>query len=233
MACPAPFLDHVLTAGRHLLNLINDILDLSKVEAGKMELELGPVRIRALLDDGLLLVRERAMKHRLQLSADAPDDLVVTADERKVKQVLFNLLSNAVNFTPEAGQIQVRAEVVSDLLADNEPSGVRGDSSDAASTRNARPAIRISVADTGIGIQPDDQGRLFHEFEQLNAGRHQKYRGTGLGLALCRKFVELHGGRIWVESEGEGKGSTFRFVIPLQPPETDGGRTMLMNGDMR
>jgi PAS domain S-box-containing protein len=227
------YVDHVLTAGRHLLNLINDILDLSKVEAGKMELELGRVRIRALLDDGLLLVREKAMKHRLQLSVDAPDDLVVTADERKLKQVLFNLLSNAVKFTPEAGQIHVRAEVVSDLLAVNEPSGVGNDPNGAASTRHPQPAIRISVADTGIGIRSNDLGRLFHEFEQLNAGRHQQHQGTGLGLALCRKFVELHGGRIWVESEGEGKGSTFRFVIPLQPPETDGGRTMLMNGDRR
>ncbi len=221
------YVGHVLTAGRHLLSVINDILDLSKVEAGKMELALGPVRIRALLGDGLILVREKAMKHRLQLSADAPDDLVVTADERKLKQVLFNLLSNAVKFTPEGGQIRVRADVVSDLLSVvSEQSGVSNDPSAAASIRDPQPAIHISVTDTGIGIKSEDQRRLFHEFEQLDGGRDQKHQGTGLGLALCRKFVELHGGRIWVESEGEGKGSTFRFVIPLQPQVTDGGRAM-------
>ena len=223
----ARYVDHVLTSGRHLLGLINDILDLSKVEAGKMELALGRVRIRALLDVGLILVREKAMKQRLQLSADAPDDLVVTADERKLKQVLFNLLSNAVKFTPEGGQIHVSAEVVSDLLSVvSGQSAVSNDPSVAASILNPQPAIRISVTDTGIGIKPMDQGRLFHEFEQLNGGRDQKHQGSGLGLALCRKFVELHGGRIWVESEGENKGSTFRFVIPLQPQETELGRAM-------
>jgi PAS domain S-box-containing protein len=221
------YVDHVLTAGRHLLNLINDILDLSKVEAGKTELELTAVRIRTLLDDGLLLVREKAMKHGLQLTAEAPDDLVVTADERKLKQILFNLLSNAVKFTLDGGQIHVRAEVISDLLSVfSEQSAVSNDPSAAASIRNPQPAIRISVIDTGIGIESKDQMRLFLEFEQLDTGPDRKHQGTGLGLALSRKFVELHGGRIWVESEGAGKGATFRFVIPLQPRVTDCGRTM-------
>jgi PAS domain S-box-containing protein len=182
--------DNVLKAGQHLLSLINDILDLSKVEAGKMTLETRSFAVRPMLDNALILVKERALKRGLTISLEAPDDLTVSADERMFKQVLFNLLSNAVKFTEPGGRIAVTAE-------------------------RAGEDLRVSVADTGIGIKPEDQARLFTEFEQLDSGYDRMHQGTGLGLALTRKFVELHGGRIWVESEGEGKGSTFRFTLPL------------------
>jgi two-component system CheB/CheR fusion protein len=184
------YVENVLTAGQHLLSLINDILDLSKVEAGKMTVEARSCVVRAMVDNVLILVRERALKRGLTLSLEAPADLTVSADERMFKQILFNLLSNAVKFTEPGGRIAVTAERAGDDLC-------------------------VSVADTGIGIEPDDQARLFTEFEQLDSGYDRIHQGTGLGLALTRKFVELHGGRIWVESEGEGKGSTFRFTLPL------------------
>jgi len=184
------YVDNVLTAGQHLLSLINDILDLSKVEAGKMTVEAKLCVVRPMLDNALIMVKERALKRGLMLSIEAPADLTVSADERMFKQILFNLLSNAVKFTEPGGRITVTAERAGDDLC-------------------------VSVVDTGIGIKPDDQARLFTEFEQLDSGYDRIHQGTGLGLALTRKFVELHGGRIWVESEGEGKGSTFRFTLPL------------------
>ncbi len=187
------YTDNVLTAGRHLLSLINDILDLSKVEAGKMHLSLSPVNLREVLNHSLTMVRETALAHNLTLHVEAADDLVLQADERKIKQILFNLLSNATKFTPDGGRITITAE------------------------RGAED-IRVSVADTGIGLKPEDQGHIFNEFEQVDSTYARKHQGTGLGLALCRKLLALHGGRIWVESAGEGQGSTFRFTVPLNVP---------------
>ncbi|MCX7045155.1 MAG: ATP-binding protein, partial [Candidatus Sumerlaeota bacterium] len=184
------YVDNVLTAGQHLLSLINDILDISKVEAGKMTVEARSFPVRPMLDNALVLVKERALKHGLMLSLETPADLTVSADERMLKQILFNLLSNAVKFSEPGGRVAITAERAGDDLC-------------------------VSVADTGIGIKLEDQARLFTEFEQLDSGYDRMHQGTGLGLALTRKFVELHGGRIWVESEGEGKGSTFRFTLPL------------------
>jgi len=187
------YTDNVLTAGRHLLSLINDILDLSKVEAGKMKLTPSAVNLREVVNNSLTMVRETALKHNLTLQADLAADLVLQADERKLKQVLFNLLSNATKFTPDGGRITVTAE--------------RGTAD-----------IRVSVADTGVGLKPEDQGHIFKEFEQVDSTYARKHQGTGLGLALCRKLLALHGGRIWVESAGEGQGSTFRFTVPLKLP---------------
>jgi two-component system CheB/CheR fusion protein len=184
------YVDNVLTAGQHLLSLINDILDLSKVEAGKMTVEAKSCVVRPMLENALILVKERALKRGLLLSLEAPAELTVAVDERMLKQILFNLLSNAVKFTEPGGRITVTAERAGDDLC-------------------------VSVTDTGIGIKLADQPRLFTEFEQLDSGYDRIHQGTGLGLAITRKFVELHGGRIWVESEGEGKGSTFRFTLPL------------------
>ncbi len=199
------YVGHVLTAGRHLLSLINDILDLSKVEAGRMTLEPVPLQVKRLLEDCLILVRERAGRQNQRISLTAPDSLAVTADERKLKQVMFNLLSNAVKFTPDGGTIRVDARLI--------PAPAPGPS----------PFwLEVTVADTGVGIRPEDMPRLFREFEQLDSGISRKHQGTGLGLALCRKFVELHGGRISAESDGEGHGSTFRFAIPARPPPGDG-----------
>jgi hemerythrin-like metal-binding protein/PAS domain S-box-containing protein len=202
---------NVLTAGRHLLSLINDILDLSKVEAGKMELELSAVPVKALLEEALVMVREKALQHRLDLTLAAPDDVVVTADERKLKQILFNLLSNAMKFTPDGGRVTVSARVCEQLPVISDPSSVT--SSPPPSTLT----LVVAVSDSGIGIGPEDRARLFQPFLQLDSSSTRKQEGTGLGLALARRFVELHGGRIWVESEGEGRGSTFSFAIPLAP----------------
>jgi GAF domain-containing protein len=183
------YLDDILSSGRHLLSLINDILDLSKIEAGRMELEPSTFAIDGALQSGLTIVRERATRHGIRLDASIAKDLPrVEADERKVKQILYNLLSNAVKFTPDGGRVHVRAR------AEN------GD-------------VRIDVEDNGIGIAPDDQARIFEEFRQ--AGRERSREGTGLGLTLTKRYVELHGGRIWVEST-PGKGSTFSFTLPLR-----------------
>jgi signal transduction histidine kinase len=178
----------ILASGKHQLALINDILDLSKVEAGRMELQLSEFSLAAAAEVGLLMIRERAALKDIALISDVdPTVDRATADERKIKQVLFNLLSNAVKFTPVGGAISLTARP------------------DAAGTV-------ISVQDTGVGITPEDQVRVFEEFQQTRSGEREE-ASTGLGLTLARKFVELHGGRIWLESE-VGRGSTFRFTLP-------------------
>jgi signal transduction histidine kinase len=172
-----------------LLSLINDILDLSKIEAGRMELEATTFHLPDAIENALLLIRERASRHGIKLERVIDDRLGdFTGDERKIKQILVNLLSNAVKFTPEGGQIKVEAKL--------------GDT-----------AVIISVTDTGIGIAKEDQEAIFEEFRQVGTNYAQKREGTGLGLSLTRKFVELHGGKIWVES-GEGRGSKFTFTLP-------------------
>jgi PAS domain S-box-containing protein len=187
------YVDNVLESGRFLLDLINDVLDLSKVESGKMELELSTFSLDTVLDNSLVMMKGKCMKQGIALSLDVAEpilDLEISADERKLKQILFNLLSNAVKFTPGGGAITVSARM------EGEPS-----------------TILISVADTGIGIKPEDQERIFRAFEQVDSSYSRKFQGTGLGLALVRQLVALHGGRVWVESEF-GKGSTFWFTIP-------------------
>ena len=186
----AEYLSDILESGRHLLSLINDILDLSKIEAGRMELETTDFDLPSAIESALMLVRERAHRRAITLERTIDERLgIVRADERKVKQVLLNLLSNALKFTPEGGQIAVRA-------------GMHDDEAE------------ISVADTGVGIAPEDQAAVFEEFRQVGAAAN-KVEGTGLGLAISRKFIELHGGRIWVKSQ-VGSGSTFAFTLPLQ-----------------
>ncbi len=186
----AEYTDDILSSGRHLLSLINDILDLSKVEAGRMELELAKFDLPMAIDNALTLIRERATRHGIRLHHSVDERLSeFTGDERKIKQILLNLLSNAVKFTPEGGQIRVEASV--------------GDR-----------AVIVAVIDTGIGIALEDQEAIFEEFRQVGTNYAQKREGTGLGLTLTRKFVELHGGKIWVESE-IGKGSKFTFTLPV------------------
>jgi signal transduction histidine kinase len=182
------YLDDVLSSGKHLLLLINDILDLSKIEAGRMELEPSTFSLTVALDSGLTIVRERASRHGIALSAVLPKDLPpIEADERKVKQILFNLLSNAVKFTPEGGTITVR-------------------------TRGEAAGVQVSVSDTGIGIAPEDQAGIFEEFVQAKSAKSTE-ASTGLGLALAKRFVELHGGELSVRS-AVGAGSTFTFSLP-------------------
>jgi signal transduction histidine kinase/CheY-like chemotaxis protein len=188
----AEYLDDILGSGRHLLSLINDILDLSKVEAGRMELELDVFTLSDALENGMTMVRERASQHSLSLSLDVDQAIgLIEADERKVKQVVFNLLSNAVKFTPDGGRVDVAARLMDDF-------------------------VQVSVHDTGVGIAPEDQARIFEEFQQAPSGQAIGREGTGLGLALARRFVELHGGRLWVDSQ-VGVGSTFTFTLPVQP----------------
>ena len=187
------YVTDILESGRHLLSLINDILDLSKVEAGRMELQLSTFSLPEALQNGVTMVRERATRQRVELRANIATDIeLIEADERKVKQTIFNLLSNAVKFTPEGGNVLVSAE-----------------------RRNGD--VVISVRDSGIGIAREDQERIFEEFQQAIRGKGGPQEGTGLGLTLARRFVELHGGKIWVESE-PGKGSTFSFTLPLHAP---------------
>ena len=184
----AEYLADILASGRHLLALINDILDLSKVEAGRMELDRADFDLPAAIGNALSLVRERAQRRGIALASTFDPAIgTIHADERKVKQVLLNLLSNALKFTPEGGAIGVRA-------------GVEG------------AFVEVAVSDTGVGISPEDQAAVFEEFRQVGAAS-KKVEGTGLGLAISRKFVELHGGTIRVESE-LGRGATFAFTLP-------------------
>jgi signal transduction histidine kinase len=179
-------------SGRHLLGLIGDLLDLAKIESGKMELEASAFLLRPVLEFSVVMVRERARKRGVAVSlAVAPDaDGTVVADERKLKQILFNLLSNAVKFTPAGGSVKVAAR------------------------RSGPERLELSVADTGIGIDAADLPRLFQEFTQLHPTGSGAEEGTGLGLALTRKLVELHGGTIRAESV-VGKGSTFTVQLPV------------------
>jgi signal transduction histidine kinase len=193
----AEYLQDILTSGHHLLSLINDILDLSKVEAGRMELEMSRFDLPAALDNAVTLVRERATRHGIALDLSVgPAVGAVVADERKVKQILLNLLSNAVKFTQDGGRVRVTAGTVDGAL-------------------EAHGNIEVAVSDTGVGIAPGDQATIFQEFRQVGSGVLRQ-EGTGLGLTLTKKFVELHGGRIWVTSE-VGKGSTFTFTLPGRP----------------
>src|SRR5262249_25560794 len=188
------YLDDILSSGTHLLALINDVLDLSKVEAGQVELEVAPLSLREALERGVVMVRESAAKNGIELSLDlAPDVDLVDGDERRLRQVIYNLLSNAVKFTPAGGSI-----VVASSCVDGE--------------------AQVTVTDTGPGIAAEDQRRIFEEFQQTDVGARQR-EGTGLGLALSKRLVELHGGRIWVESAA-GHGSRFVFTLPLHQGTT-------------
>ena len=186
------------SSGLHLLSLINDILDLAKVEAGRMELSLSTFNVPAALENAITLVRERAARHGVTLNMQVDEALdSITGDERKFKQILLNLLSNAVKFTPAGGKVELRGKQLPDC-------------------------VEVSVTDTGIGISAADQALIFEEFRQVGGDYAGKPEGTGLGLTLARKFVEMHGGRIWVESE-LGKGSTFSFTVPMSVgPGTQG-----------
>jgi signal transduction histidine kinase len=187
------YLKDIYASGTHLLSLINDILDLSKIEAGRMELELTDFDLPTAIDNALILVRERAGRRGIALEHSVDERLgEIRGDERKVKQVLLNLLSNALKFTPEGGRVEVRAGMVDGMA-------------------------EIAVTDTGVGIAPEDQEKVFEEFRQVGTVE-KKAEGTGLGLTLCRKFIELHGGRIWVKSQ-VGVGSTFTFTIPVRRGE--------------
>src|SRR5262245_47938746 len=194
------YIGDIVSSGRHLLSLINDILDLSKVEAGRMELDVTRFDLPTAIENALILIRERATRHGIKVEHKIDERLdEVVGDERKFKQILLNLLSNAVKFTPEGGSIGVSAALT-------------------------KEAVEVAVSDTGIGIAPENQETIFEEFRQVGTDASKKREGTGLGLTLTKKFVELHGGTIRVEST-LGKGSTFTFTLPLNQENFDGART--------
>ncbi len=191
----AEYMEDIHASGHHLLSLINDILDLSKVEAGRMELALSKFDVPAAIENAVTLVKERALRHSLALEVKLDERLnSFVGDERKFKQILLNLLSNAVKFTPEGGRIAVTAEPT-------------------------EGGVQVSVSDTGIGIAPEQHEAIFEAFHQVGSEYTTKREGTGLGLSLVKQFVELHGGRVWVTS-APAKGSTFYFTLAQQPWQT-------------
>ncbi len=210
--------DFILGSSQHLLSLINDILDLAKVEAGKLELDLSSFYLSEPLQAAMVLLKEKAMKEEIKFSLEiAPEaDIQIEADERKLKQILFNLLSNGVKFTKPGGSVRVSARKVMSsefVVGSAEKHGIYFD----LLTQHSEPNddfVEISVEDTGIGIREEDLPKLFKEFSQIDSGYSKTYEGTGLGLALSKRLVDLHGGRIWAESQ-IGKGSKFTFAIPI------------------
>jgi len=216
-ARPAPlteqqerYLTHIRTGGQRLLDLINDLLDLAKIEAGRMTLDLRELAVPATLHEALIPARTLALQKGLALDlhlADTPPTIV--ADPRKFQQILGNLLSNAIKFTPTGGRITVEARGVPG------PRGV---------------ALEVAVQDTGIGIAPQDQRRLFQEFVQLDSSLAKRHQGTGLGLALSKRLVKLHWGRIWAASPGPGQGATFTFRLPCRPAPL-AGRVLVVDDE--
>ena len=196
------YINNILTSGRHLLQLINDILDLAKIEAGRLELQRAYFNPERALEAVQTVVKALANKKSLAVTVEIDPKMPnIYADQAKFKQVMYNLLSNAIKFTPEKGKVTVTAKV--------EPSETGGEQ------------LRVSVADTGIGLKPEDHARVFQEFEQVDSSYARQQQGTGLGLTLTKKLVEMHGGKIWIESEGvEGKGSNFTFTMPLVNEQT-------------
>ena len=185
---------YIVESGHDLLQLVSEILDLAKIESGRMHLEPSRVKIVDLLENSIAIMKQRALRQDLELELKVDpviESMTILADELKLRQVMLNLLSNAVKFTPERGKIRVGAQKVEEELV-------------------------ISVVDTGLGIDAADTSRIFKAFEQVDSTLSRRQQGTGLGLALSSNLIQMHGGRIWVESEGPGKGSAFRFAIPLK-----------------
>ena len=207
------YLDDILQSSRRLLSLINDVLDFSRIEPDKLELEPMGVRLKTFLDNSLTAVKEEALKRGIQLSLEigqVPD--VIRADEQKLRRIMDSLLSNALKFTPDKGKIRLMA----DLSPDHEGKDFLQKTETTGEKQTGPPKfIQISVVDTGIGLKQDDITRIFKAFEQADGSLSRKYQGAGLGLTLAKILVELHGGRIRVESEGEGRGSAFCFFLPI------------------
>jgi signal transduction histidine kinase len=212
------YIQDINTSGKHLLSIINDVLDISKVESSKMRMELTDVYLQTLLDDSLVMFKEKALKHRIQLTTDVNEcPEVIRADELRLTQIIYNLLSNALKFTPDGGAVILSARQLTRI-------------NDQWFAKNGQLAflpipmgherisleciVDIKVTDTGIGVKKEDLERIFNPFEQGDGSISRRYQGTGLGLSLAKRFVELHGGYICVESKGENKGSSFHCVIP-------------------
>src|SRR5687767_10874122 len=214
------FIGDIFSSGKHLLSLINDILDLSKVEAGKMILDLEPVQMSGLIANSMSIIREKAASRRIELVTDIPADLEsIQADARKVKQIVYNLLSNAVKFANEGGAVSLsavrvpRAEVGRVTASGNSRTFPLADS-------KFEEFLKISVTDIGMGISPEGLERLFKPFSQVDSGLARKFEGTGLGLAMVKLLTDLHCGAVAVES-AVGEGSCFRVWLPLRTCEDD------------
>ncbi|MDJ0780823.1 MAG: ATP-binding protein [Desulfosarcinaceae bacterium] len=220
----AEYLTDALGSSRHLLSLINDILDLSKIEAGKLELSTARFRIGPVLENSLIMVKEKASKKRIELKTQMkalPSEM--TADERKVKQILYNLLSNAVKFTPEGGCITLAATTLridNGVASASELNGLQIPTGDNGAGPEDGHYLHVSVTDTGIGLSAEQLARVFNPFEQVETSYSRQYEGTGLGLSLTTQLVQLHHGIIWGESPGENQGCRFSFLLPLAD---DGG----------
>jgi signal transduction histidine kinase len=217
----ARYLGHIYQAGEHLLELVNDVLDLAKVEAGKLTLQCDALPVASILEDVSVIARALANKKdqifEVQLEPALPP---LRADPVRFKQICLNLLSNAVKFTPREGRITLAARKVNWSIGQSIDSSLPIDSSTTRPIDSPTECLEIRVSDTGIGIKPDDLSRLFQEFTQLEVAATKRHEGTGLGLALTKRLVELHGGRIWAESEGEGQGSTFTVILPFAGPSS-------------
>jgi signal transduction histidine kinase len=208
---PREFLEAVLRNGRHLLAVINSILDLAKIEAGRMTLELGQTDLREAITGAVADTASLRSGKRQECHLDLGGPLQVVADGVRVRQVLFNLLSNASKFTPEGGTISLRALPTRAPLP--QPAERAGDELRIVT----RDVVWVAVSDTGMGVRPEDMPRLFLEFNQADSSASRQAQGTGLGLALCRKFVEMHGGTIGADSV-PGRGTTFWFILPTEGP---------------
>ena len=215
------YLNDVLKSSKHLFSLIEDLLDLAKGEEGTLELEPTDINLKAVLERALMMFKEKAAQYRIQLSLETdhiPE--TITADLRKLKQIIYSLLSNAMKFTPQGGKVSLKAEMV-DCVCGSEGAGrdlqiiAKHSGNGGVGDAQRRKCVAISVVDTGIGIKAEDQERIFASFEQADGSSSRKYQGMGTGLALTKKFVDLHQGKLWVESAGEGKGATFNVVIPV------------------
>ncbi|OGP90485.1 MAG: hypothetical protein A2031_00235 [Deltaproteobacteria bacterium RBG_19FT_COMBO_43_11] len=207
------------TSGKHLLSIINDLLDISKMEAGKMDLDISKTNLKMLLENSLNIFGKLAEENGTKLLTDIDDcPETIQADERMIRQVLYNLLSNAIKFTPEGGTVRLSAhyltrsnyhwltrkgEVLSSPIFNDDKK------------RDYEHLVNISVTDSGIGLKKENMKLIFKPFVQVDGSKSRRYQGTGLGLSLSKQFIELHKGCIWVESEGENKGCTFHFVIPV------------------
>ena len=198
------YLNDVLQSSKHLLSLINDVLDLSKVEAGKLEFKPSRLDLMELLQNSLTMVKEKAFRHKIKLDLKLENiPNTIFADERSLKQVMYNLLSNAVKFTKDNGAVSILARMLE-----------RGEEPNLTETGANGRYLKVSIMDSGIGISPDNLSRVFNPFEQIQNSLDRQYAGTGLGLSLSRNLIEMHKGKIWAESKGEGCGSTFHFIIP-------------------
>ena len=199
------YLNDVHSSSTHLLSLINDILDLSKVEAGRLEYRPTQIPIREILASSLIMIKEKAMKRSITISKEL-DDIPesIHADDTNLKQILYNLLSNAVKFTPNGGSIHLAAKRLSnaDIQAKNDRT-------------SSKEYIQISIKDSGIGLKKENLTKIFQPFEQVENSSSRQFQGSGLGLSLAKSLVELNGGKIWAESDGEGLGSVFSFSLPV------------------